>query len=858
MTAEKITFGKWLRQRRRALDLTQQALADQIGCARITLRRIENDALKPSRELALILLEKLGIPEEECRQWLPFARGLDDLPPQITKFAVNHLLTNLPAALTSFIGREKEQAALIKLIRKYRLVTLTGSGGVGKTRLSLMVGAQLLPDFPDGVWLAELASTGDPALLPQVVAQVFGITVQINTPLVESLSHFLRPKNTLLILDNCEHLLDASARLADTLLRDCPNLKILTTSREALRITGEAVYHVPSLGVPDMKLVLETFKEYESVRLFEERAQLAQMDFSLTLENVSFVAQICHRLDGIPLPIELAAAHVNTLPLEQIAEQLKECFQLLSGGSRTALPRQQTIRASIDWSWNLLTEAERAFLRRLSAFAGGWTLESAQSVCGNDYMKNDQARELMLQLVQKSLVMADKELGSEARFHFHETIRQYLREKLIESGEEENIRKQHMQYFHLFSGQAESGLIGPQQIEWHARVIDERDNLRAAFAWADKSDVETGLSLTANLGRRFWESFDAREGAYWLDKFLQKAESIAYTSARAKALHVQGGLRYALQQFDLARAAEEESLILFRASGDKQGEIDALLVLGSTMQFLEGMDRRIVIQRQALHLAESIGDKWRKARALAGLAGDTRDLQSSYAYFEDAIDLFRQVGDLHMLASISGALGHSLVMNGQTATAKKWLEDALDLNRRMNNTPGMEFVLTASAYMALLDGHYAQARGYLLEWMKSAEELGNRMGYLWARARLGYVAFREKNLAAAQDILMECMREFRMDRDRTGLIFTAETMVCLFVELNQPDRAARLFGWAEATRKATGDSRPQLEQMDLNRSTSVICRKLGENKFKDMLNEGSAMTLDEAVEVAVGNLAAHY
>jgi predicted ATPase/DNA-binding XRE family transcriptional regulator len=423
---EEISFGKWLYKQRRALDLTRQAFADQVGCAEVTLRRIEAGTLKPSKELASLLLEKLGIPGTELPQWISFARGLSGFPSQY--ISSKKPITNLPAPLTTFIGREKEQLEVIQLIAKHRLVTLTGSGGVGKTRLSIKVGEQILGNYADGLWLVELAALSDPTLIPQTAVGLFGITAQSNIPFTDLLINFLHAKSALLILDNCEHLLDACAHFSDTLLKSCPLLKILATSREPLGSAGEAIYRVPSLALPDSKQLLDSFREFESVNLFEERAQLAQFDFSLTLENASSVAQICHRLDGIPLAIELAAAKVGVLSTEQIAKQLDESFNLLTGGNRTALPRHHTLRASMNWSWGLLTELEQTLMRQLSVFAGGWTLESAYAVCDGDVLN------LMSALVKKSLVVANQASGQEPRYRFHEIVRQYMYERLSESG----------------------------------------------------------------------------------------------------------------------------------------------------------------------------------------------------------------------------------------------------------------------------------------------------------------------------------------------------------------------------------------------------------------------------------------
>jgi predicted ATPase/DNA-binding XRE family transcriptional regulator len=379
---EEISFGTWLRRQRRALDLSQQAFANQVGCAEVTLRRIEAGRLKPSKQLANIILEKLDTPQSERSQWISFARGLSGIPCPPTRFS-NKPITNLPAQLTTFIGREKEQADIKMLIAKDRLVTLTGSGGVGKTRLSIRVGEQALQYYADGVWLVEFASILDPLLVPRTTAIAIGLRDEPQRPVIDMLSDYLRDKKILLILDNCEHLLDSCAQLADTLLKRCPALKVLATSRETLGILGESIYRVPSLQLPDLQKWLENIRFYESVRLFEERAQLIQADFSLTLENSPVVAKICTYLDGIPLAIELAAARVGTFSIEQIEARLRQSFDLLTTGNRTALPRHQTLRATIDWSYDLLSLAEQILFQRLSVFVNGWSLDAAQSICSD-------------------------------------------------------------------------------------------------------------------------------------------------------------------------------------------------------------------------------------------------------------------------------------------------------------------------------------------------------------------------------------------------------------------------------------------------------------------------------------------
>jgi non-specific serine/threonine protein kinase len=851
---ESISFGTWLRERRRALDLTQQAFADQVGCARITLSRIEADTLKPSKELALILLEKVGIPQMECEQWARFARGLSGLPSKDVQSSTSvRPRTNLPASLTSFIGREKEQLEIIKLITKYRLITLTGSGGVGKTRLSLKIGEQVLEDYRDGVWLVELAPLSDPMLLPQNIAATFGIMMQSNISPLELLVNFLQTKTLLLLLDNCEHLMDACAQLSDTLLKKCPQLKILATSREALGILGEVAYRVPSLGLPDIQQLLEKFRDYESVRLFEERAQLAQTDFALTIENASSVAQICSRLDGIPLAIELAAARVNMFSTEQIAARLEASFNLLTGGSRTVLPRHQTIRASIDWSWNLLTDPERILLRRLSVFAGGWTLEAAESVCSGNSLEPHQVWELMAQLVAKSLIMVDQKLAGETRYHFHEIIRQYAHEKLSDAGEEENARSRHLKYFLQFTEQAEATLRGPTQIEWFARLNAERNNLRTALAWAVKiSDVEAGLYLSGRLGY-VWAQFDIQEGIRWLTEFTQKPKSNDYPLARAKALLTRGRFLIPVLKYSEARVVAQECLAIYRAQKDQHGEIDGLLLLASSMFNLTELEQSLEVALQALALSRSLGDKYREAQSLMQL-GECRWQLTTYrdfTYIEQAIYLNRQLKNWSGLADYTGRAGRWILLSGNLQAAEKYAEEAMSLHRQLGNKRGLGGALEIYGRIAFALGDSEKARKFLRESIEIWQEIGERMGYLWVRSVLGYCTLSQGDIDVARHIFSETAQEFFKDKIEIGVIFNLEGMAGLYIAIGKPEMAAHLIGWADATRERIIDPRPPLEQPDVDKIIATCLAKMGEVAFSEAYEAGRQMSLEDAVEYAL-------
>src|SRR6516225_8299379 len=369
---------------------------------------------------------------------------------------------NLPIQLTSFIGREREKAEVGRLLFISHLVTLTGSGGAGKTRLALQVAAEGLEEFPDGVWFVELAALSDPNLVLKAVASVLSGLEQPGPVMTETLADSLRGKSMLVVLDNCEHLVEVCAHLADALLRGCPNLRILATSREALGVTGETVWRVPSLSVPDPQHLppLDGFKEYDAVRLFIDRAVASDPQFAVTISNAPAVAQVCHRLDGIPLALELAAARVRVLAVEQIATRLDDRFRLLTGGSRTAVLRQRTLRATMDWSFDLLSQEERALLRRLSVFAGGWSLEAAEAICSGNGVAASDILDLLTQLVDKSLVITETQSG-EARYRLLETVRQYGWERLVESKEAAKIRTRHRNWYLEFAERAEPRLVGP-------------------------------------------------------------------------------------------------------------------------------------------------------------------------------------------------------------------------------------------------------------------------------------------------------------------------------------------------------------------------------------------------------------
>ena len=514
-------------------------------------------------------------------------RGPSQMPPVLTfmEKGKNAPRTNLPIPLTSFIGRENDVEAVMQLLGNNRLVTLTGAGGVGKTRLAIESSKRLLDKFKDGVWWVDLVGLNDPSLIPQVIARTLNVNEIPNRPVTETLIENTRRKQLLLVLDNCEHLIKACAGLADQLLTGCEDLKILATSREALDVLGETAWRVPSLSVPGSQedFSIKALVESESIRLFTERAGARRPQFSLTYQNARAVVQICDRLDGIPLAIELAAARVKMMSVDEIARRLDERFDLLTAGNRSAPLRHQTLRAAIDWSHDLLTKSEQALFRRLSIFAAGFALDAAEAVCEFGTLKRDHVLPLLGRLVDKSLVFFEPApRPGQTRYRLLETIREYALEKLSESGEERVARDHHMEFFSQLAIRAEPKLLGAEAVEWARQLDTDHDNLLAAIDWSLKSEnPDFAMQIVGALIQ--WDAWHNREGADRSLKVVQSPLTSRSTPLRAKALQTAGLMQMFQGNFSQARALLEEAISIGHESQASENYVWALSNLGSIL-----------------------------------------------------------------------------------------------------------------------------------------------------------------------------------------------------------------------------------------------------------------------------------
>jgi predicted ATPase/DNA-binding SARP family transcriptional activator/DNA-binding CsgD family transcriptional regulator len=738
---------------------------------------------------------------------------------------------NLPPARTSFVGREREVLEIKRGLSMGRLLTLTGAGGSGKTRLALEVAKDLAGAYRDGVWLVELAPIAEPPLLSQAVASVLEVSETPDRSLTDTIVDDLREKNTLLILDNCEHLLDAVARLADTLLDSCPHLRILATSRESLAITGERNWSLASLSLPDSQEqpTVGELERYESVRLFVERAQYRNPTFALTPGNAGAVAKVCQRLEGIPLAIELAATRVGPLSVEQISERLKDSLKLLRGGSRTATPRQQTLRGAMDWSYELLSEPEQELFRRLSVFAGGWTLEAAEAVGPGGNVEIEDVLDLLFKLVDKSLVVAETGRGGAARYRMLEPIRQYARVRLEESEKADTTRDRHAAFFLALAKEAEPELSGPQQSLWVERLESEHDNLRAALSWLlEGGEGERGLLFSAALWRFWYARGYVSEGLRWLEEALAVSD-LEPTLAHVKALEGMGWLVQRQGDSERTKATYEEMLKLSQELGDKGNIATALNSL-------------------AIH-AVAQGDNERATALLEENLSVLRELENEQNT-ATTLKKFHVLGLLGILAANK---------DGDYGRAEALWEESLTLAREVGDSNRIGTTLCNLGYIALLQGDHERAVALSEEALAFARELGSAGVELTPETlvNLGLAVQGQGDHEHAMACFKEALVRSHNVGNKPTVTNALEGMASLAGALGEATRAARLWGAAEALREVTDIALPPGEWALHEPHLAAARALLGKAAWEEALADGRAMSLDRVAEYALSKEETH-
>jgi predicted ATPase/transcriptional regulator with XRE-family HTH domain len=853
-----------LSRQRKAQDLTQEELAERIGCSTVAIQKIELGERRPSKQLAELLAGYFHVPTEEWAEFLQFARGRTDERTHLhfTTRAIgtvdNRQSTierpdnpnNLPLQLTSFVGRDAELPRLhdLMLTAEARLVTLTGPPGTGKTRLALQAAARLLKDFEDGVFFVNLAPITDPALVISQIAQTQGkgIGEGSDRSLLEGIEAYFRDKRLLLVLDNFEQVVEA-APMVGQLLMAAPTLKVIATSRVPLHIRGEKEFAVPPLHLPDLQhlpSVAADVSWYEAVRLFIERAKDVSAGFELTDDNARAVAQICASLDGLPLAIELAAARVKVLSPEAILSRLESRLRFLTGGPRDLPSRQRTLRSAIEWSYDLLDQEEKKLFRRLAVFVGGFSLEAAEAVCGRgagDPQSTTrspgsgpetriQDRQALLDgiasLVDKSLLRQHEGMGGEPRFAMLETIHEYARERLEESGESEEMKRLHGLYFLEFAEQADLHLPDADQTVWFDRLDSELGNLRTAFRWtqSEGGDPELGLRMAAALGR-FWSIRGyAQEGREGLSRMLSITNARSRTSTRGKALMWAGWLAFFQSDYVTARNFLEESLGILRERGEKQDVAAVLDILGEIAHYQGDYVRAIKYLDECLSINRELNDVAGIALALLFLGYselrlvEMQDATVPLARLEEALALSRQVGVGYFMAQSLRMVGEIELRQGNYDRATSLVEESLSISRELGNKWGVAACLGTLGWQALLQGNNERATQLLRESLSTRHGIGDRGGIAWCLEWFARVAIAE-----------------------------TETEV----ETQHAVRAALLLGAADGIRKVAGSVIDPADLGEYERNVNRLQVQLPGEAFERAWQEGRAMSIEQAIEYAL-------
>jgi len=821
----------------------------------LAIKELTEDSLPADivlRDMGEHHLKNLTRPEHLFQ--LNIMRLPSEFPPLNTLESRRH---NLTVQLTSFIGREKELQEVKELLYATHLLTLIGSGGTGKTRLALQIGAEMLEHFQNGVWLVDLAPITHPASIVQTAMAVFGIAAERNRLAMDTFKDYLRAKSLLLILDNCEHMVEDCARFAESLVQAAPDVKILATSREALDIMGEQMYRVPSLSTPtrEGRTTPAELANFESVQLFIERAALISPNFHLTRENASSIAQICVRLDGIPLAIELAAARTRSMSVEQIASHIDDRFRLLTEGLRTALPRQQTLLSLIDWSYDLLTEPERILLRRLAVFSGGWTLEAAEAVCVGEPIDSFAVIDLLSKLVDKSLVL----LGDNGRYKFLETIRQYAREKLFESGEMQAIRQGHLTCFRAFAERKGAETRGANQIAALKQLDEEYENIREAMDWAiETGQVEEATQIGDALGPLYWISRALLQEVY--ERMMLIVNHPVTTEeklCRATALAVAAFFAdFAFRDSKHSQAMIEEAIEIAKRAGENgKHQLEEAYWIWSACMI--GKDNPIAEKAidMTLAIARELNDKYVVAHVIewqGQLARMRKDYSRAQEFSNESIRLFHEMGNYWGIALASGNIGLVFYAQGDYPKAQKYLEDALAIYRKIADKPSLIFVLGYLGRISALTTKYAQSEELLQERLFLAKDSGwtRRIGA--GTKDLAYLRLYKGNPHSALALFRESLSLFESrDEVRIALCLAGIASALFQLSPKNAEFAAQLLGSAQSVIYTIGIDNLPYEKGQITTTLKVVRESLDDAAFASAFAEGKKISLDEALDLAL-------
>jgi predicted ATPase/DNA-binding SARP family transcriptional activator len=832
-----------------------------------------NAALHVFREFADLLRKELGASPDEATS---------DLYLRIRKVtrkknAADHAAVevkdsrptsggNVPTPISSLIGREDECIEVASRLRRSRLVTLTGPGGIGKTRLAIEVATASGDEkatYPDGVWMVALESLTDPDKITVRIMEILDLREEPGRDSLATLVDHLRRRRLLILLDNCEHLLASSAKVADFLLRSCPGLKILATSREALGIVGEAAWTLPTLSTPDpahlpdkRSTLVRVIAGYESVELFVDRARAVQQTFELTVDNAPFIAQICYHLDGLPLALELAAARARSMTVAEIASRLDERFSLFTRASSSGMSRQQTLRASLDWSYTLLNDAEKSLLRRLSVFVGGWTLEGAKSICSGEDLPEKQILDLLASLIDKSLVVfssSEAELhGTKARYRLLESVRQYAADLLYECGEDSAVRSKRLTYFRGFVAEVEPLLTGPEQQDWLERLEAELANLRAALDWAD-GQPEERLRLAGDLGR-FWEVRGYySEARSYLSRLLAETEALGANLGRAKALRVAGAIAYYQGEHAEARSRQGQALEMSRELGDNNGTAWALNELADVLSAQGDAAGAKPLYEESLAIFRELGDRVGIASLvhhLGRLVRDHGDYPEAQRWYDENLALQQELGNEVGVAWALHHLGNLALLRNDPSLARSIQTESLELFRRLGVGQGVAWTLSELGLLSEAEGDPETAEGAYMQSVEIFREMGNVQGVGAVLQRWGRLAFDQGDLSAARERLQQSLGIWSSIGTRIGVAECLSAIAEIEAAEGQWRKAVRFWGAADSMRKSASFMPSPAETRRAEHHMERPRRELGEDKFSAAWLGVMALTMDQVVAEA--------